>query len=49
MEFLHSAGEEDLDTDQLRILFETLSQELAIPFIEKRARQSLHKKDPLGE
>lgn len=49
MEFLHHAGEEDLDTDQLRILFDSLSQELSTPFIEKRARQSLHKKDPLGE
>lgn len=49
MEFFHHSAEDDIDTDQLRLLFDTLSQELSTPFIEKRARQSLHKKNPLGE
>ena len=44
-----SSSHTDLDFEHLNSIFTTIATELSIPFLERRARSGLHKKDTLDE
>ena len=44
-----TSSDTDLDTHRLQSVLDTISNELTMPFLERRARSKSHKKTPLEE
>ena len=43
------SSDPDLDSNQLQSILDSMSSDLTIPFLERRARSKSHKKNPLEE